>query len=166
MVNVFKEQDTALKYTLLGLKIIVFSMAITIALSMLFGFRLLKVTSGSMVPTYGIGDVVFVNTKYDYDKLKIGDVITYKAGTSNVTHRIVEIAPNGLVVTQGDANGNIDTACGTNVKIVTGIAKKDFVGKVTFGIKGMGKFLESIAKPANFIILSVSLILILFVTIM
>lgn len=166
MVNVFKEQDTTLKYVLLGVRIIVFATALTIALCMLFGFRLLKVTSGSMQPTYGIGDVVFVNTKYDYDKLKIGDVITYKAGSSNVTHRIVEIAPNGLVVTQGDANGNVDTACGTNVKIVTGIAKKDFVGKVTFGVKGLGKLLESIAKPANFIILSISLILILFVTIM
>ena len=166
MVNVFKEKDTTIKYVLLGLRVIVFSTAITIALCMLFGFKMLNITSGSMEPTYGIGDVVFVNTKYDYDKLKVGDVITYKAGTSNVTHRIVEIAPNGLVVTQGDANGNIDTACGTNVKIVTGIAKKDFVGKVTFGVKGLGDLLNSVAKPANFIILSIALVLILFVTIM
>lgn len=119
-----------------------------------------------MVPKYAIGDVVMVDTRYDYDKLKIGDVITYKSGSANVTHRIVDIAPNGLVVTQGDANGSIDTVCGTNVKIVTGISKDKYVGKVVLGVSGLGTFLDKVAKPSNYIILVVALVLILFVTIM
>lgn len=166
MHNVFKEKDSISKYVLLGLKIVVFASAFTIALCMLFGFKFLKITSGSMVPKYAIGDVVMVNTKYDFDKLQIGDVITYKSGSNNVTHRIVEFAPNGLPVTQGDANGTIDTVCGNNNRIVTGISEDNYVGKVTLGIGGLGNLLDSVAKPANFIILAVCLVLVLFVMIM
>lgn len=166
MVNVFKEKDTIGKYVLMGIKVIVFGFAFTIALSLIYGCKFLKITSGSMVPKYAIGDVVMVDTRYDYDKLKIGDVITYKSGSANVTHRIVDIAPNGLVVTQGDANGSVDTVCGTNVKIVTGISKDKYVGKVVLGVSGLGTFLDKVAKPSNYIILVIALVLILFVTIM
>lgn len=154
----------------MGLKIVVFASAFTIALCMLFGFKFLKITSDSMTPKYLKDDVIMVNTKYDFDKLKIGDVITYKAGSNNVTHRIVEFAPNGLPITQGDANATIDTVCGSNVGIAvgqcTGITEENYVGKVTLGIKGLGKLLDSVAKPANFMILAICLVLVLFVMIM
>ena len=166
MYNVFKEEDSISKYVLMGVKIVVFAAAFTIALCMLFGFKFLKITSESMTPKYLVGDVIMVNTKYDFDKLKIGDVITYKSGSNNVTHRIVEFAPNGLPVTQGDANATIDTVCGSNVNIVTGITEENFVGKVTLGVKGLGKLLDSVAKPSNFLILAVCLVLVLFVMIM
>lgn len=154
----------------MGLKIVVFAAAFTIALCMLFGFKFLKITSDSMTPKYLKDDVIMVNTKYDFDKLKVGDVITYKAGSNNVTHRIVEFAPNGLPITQGDANATIDTVCGSNVGIAvgqcTGITEENYVGKVTLGVKGLGKLLDSVAKPANFMILAICLVLVLFVMIM
>lgn len=170
MHNVFKEKDSISKYVLLGLKIVVFASAFTIALCMLFGFKFLKITSGSMMPKYAIGDVVMVNTKYDYDRLQVGDVITYKSGSNNVTHRVVEIK-GGLVITQGDANTTIDTVCGynntlDNENVTQGIKKDDYVGKVTLGIGGLGNLLDSVAKPSNFIILAVCLVLVLFVMIM
>ena len=170
MYNVFKEEDSISKYVLLGLKIVVFACAFTIALTMLFGFKFLKITSESMTPKYLVGDVIMVNTKYDFDKLKVGDVITYKAGSNNVTHRIVEFAPDGLPVTQGDANATIDTVCGSNAGlsagVATGITEENYVGKVTLGVKGLGKLLDSVAKPQNFMILAICLVLVLFVMIM
>ena len=164
-VNIFKEKDTIIKYILIGIKSIVFGTALVIALSMVFGCKFLKIISPSMTPTYNVGDVIFVDTNFDFDKLKVGDVVTYKSGTTNVTHRIVEILPNGRIVTQGDANGSIDPVCGSKLNPV-GMGEDKFVGKVVFGIPGLGNLLETIAQPRNYIVLVVALILILFVTIM
>lgn len=164
-VNVFKSKDTILKYVLIGLKSIVFGTAIIIALSLIFGCKFLKIISPSMTPTYNVGDVIFVDTNFDFDKLKVGDVVTYKSGTTNVTHRIVEILPNGRIVTQGDANGSIDPVCGNKLNMV-GMGEEKFVGKVLFGIPKLGNILETVAQTRNYIILVVALVLILFVTIM
>lgn len=159
MVNVFKNKDTITKYILIGVRAIVFGLAITIVLSLLFGCKYLKVVSPSMTPKYNIGDVVVVNTKVKYEDLQIGDVITYKSGLTNVTHRIVDINSDGLVVTQGDGSKTPDFSG-------SGIAKDNLVGKVMFGIPKLGSLLETIAKPANYMILVIALILILFITIM
>lgn len=166
MVNVFKEKDTTSKYVFLGIRIIVYSLALTIALSLLFGHRFLKIISESMEPKYYRGDVVMVDTKFDYDKLEIGDVITFKAGSSNVTHRVVDITEQGRVVTQGDANASVDTSCLNSQGKVVGLNEKNYVGKVVLGVKGLGSLLDFVAQKANFLILAVALILILFVTIM
>ena len=159
MVNVFKNKDTITKYILIGVRAIVFGLAITIVLSLLFGCKYLKVVSPSMTPKYNIGDVVVVNTKIKYEDLQIGDVITYKSGLTNVTHRIVDINSRGEVITQGDANNSPDFSG-------SGISKDNLVGKVMFGIPKLGSLLETIAKPANYMILVIALILILFITIM
>lgn len=159
MINVFKNKDTITKYVLIGLKAIVFGFAITVVLSLIFGCKYLKIVSESMTPKYAIGDVVVVNTKVNYDDLKIGDVITYKSGTTNVTHRIVDKTASGLVVTQGDANNSPDYSG-------AGIPRSNLVGKVMFGIPKLGTLLESVAKPSNYMILVIALILILFITIM
>ncbi len=168
-VNIFKNKDTIMKYILIGVKSIVFGTGLVIALSMIFGCKFLKIISPSMTPTYNVGDVIFVDTNFNFDKLKVGDVVTYKSGATNVTHRIVDVFINSQgetrIVTQGDANGSIDPLCGSKLNPV-GMGEDKFVGKVIFGIPGLGNLLETIAQPRNYIVLVVALILILFVTIM
>ena len=60
-----------------------------------FGFRIFRVQTGSMIPKYQIGDVIFVR-ETDPDKIKIGDDVTYKGTTGSmkgllVTHRVIDI---------------------------------------------------------------------------
>ena len=71
--------------------------------------RPLTVLSGSMEPTYDIGDVVIVRS-VDTDELVVGDVITFQAVSGEAgltTHRIVGVtlgSEGRSFVTQGDNN--------------------------------------------------------------
>ena len=56
------------------------------------GFRVFNVATGSMVPTYKVGDVIIVK-EVDINELEKGDVVTYLGKESDfagrvVTHRI------------------------------------------------------------------------------
>lgn len=56
----------------------------------LFGFRIFRVETGSMIPTLPIGTLI-ITRQPDMDKiLDVGTVITYKYETAVVTHRIIE----------------------------------------------------------------------------
>lgn len=79
------------------------------------GYRVFNVATGSMVPTYEVGDVIIVK-EVDTNSLVEGDVVSYlgKKGTFSgrvVTHRIVNIE-NGedgkTFTTKGDANDEED----------------------------------------------------------
>lgn len=71
----------------------------------LFGFRIFKVASGSMVPYLNVGDIIVIKKS---DVYKTEDIITYKEGDKSfVTHRIVSIDEDG-VTTKGDANNTND----------------------------------------------------------
>ncbi len=98
----------------------------------LFGYSLLRVSSGSMAPELEIGEVILVQ-QCDGEAVRQNDIITYK-GTSGemagrlVTHRVVKEAyeNNGetYIVTRGDANQSDDSPIKTsNVegKLVTKI---------------------------------------------
>ena len=75
------------------------------------GFRIFNVATGSMVPTYKVGDVIIVK-EVDTDELKVEDPITYIGKEGDfagkvVTHRIknIEETDEGKIFhTQGDAN--------------------------------------------------------------
>ena len=60
----------------------------------LFGFQVYGVLTGSMEPTYPTGSLIYVQ-QVDYNDLKLRDVITFSSGKSIVTHRIIEVVPNG-----------------------------------------------------------------------
>ena len=75
------------------------------------GFHSVVVLSGSMVPTLNVGDVAVTKAAVT-SQLVVGDVITYRAGSGLITHRIIDIeeSPDGrLFHTQGDANASPDT---------------------------------------------------------
>ena len=92
---------------------IVILAAVLVSLRIL-GFELFTVMSGSMAPTFRVGDLVYTKPKDEY---RIGETITFMADAKTVvTHRVIEVIDEedeaGRLVrfyrTQGDANDEAD----------------------------------------------------------
>ena len=99
----------------------------------LFGFRLYRIATGSMVPYLNINDYILVKKSNDY---KEGDVITYTSGETYVTHRIVSITDENIV-TKGDANNTMDEP----------ITKDNIIGKVVLKFGFLGFIIYLFSKP-------------------
>ena len=95
----------------------------------LVGFKPYTVLSGSMEPTYHVGAIIYVK-EVDPDTLKVDDPVTFYLNSSRTvaTHRIIEILPDGRLVTQGDANDTADDP----------ISKSQVIGKPIFQISYLG----------------------------
>lgn len=115
--------------------LIIFLMARTSGESpSVFGYSILRVSSGSMEPELIVGDVIIDKKIEDYSDIKKGDVVTFK-GAGNlsgmlVTHKVIK-APyyeNGelMIQTRGIANEIADEPI--LMTAVTGV----MVCKVTF----------------------------------
>ena len=76
--------------TVLVVLVVVF--AVFLMGSRLVGLQVFNVISGSMEPTYSVGDLLYVKT-VDPDSVKVGDPITFVLNEDLVvaTHRVVEI---------------------------------------------------------------------------
>ena len=100
--------DTAT--TILVVLIVIF--AVFLMGSRLLGLQVFNVISGSMEPTYSVGDLLYVKT-VEPDSVKVGDPITFVLNEDLVvaTHRVVKIdSENRLFTTKGDANESEDAA--------------------------------------------------------
>jgi signal peptidase I len=68
--------------------------------------------TGSMEPAFSGGDLMFLDTKFPYEDLKIGDVVAYSDERYNmgrgIIHRIVGKAPNNQWIMKGDNNPTKD----------------------------------------------------------
>lgn len=98
--------DTAT--TVLVVLVVIF--AIFLMGSRLVGLQVFNVISGSMEPTYSVGDLLYVKT-VDPDSVKVGDPITFVLNEDLMvaTHRVVEIdSENRRFTTKGDANESED----------------------------------------------------------
>jgi signal peptidase len=82
----------------------------------LFGYRYYDVLTGSMEPTYKVGDLIFVRVT-DASEINVGDPVTFNPGATDdsyLTHRVVEKIEDyqGTGVTcfrtRGDANETDD----------------------------------------------------------
>ena len=96
--------------TVLVVLVVVF--AVFLMGSRLMGLQVFNVISGSMEPTYSVGDLLYVKT-VDPDAVKIGDPITFVLNEDLVvaTHRVVAIdSENRHFTTKGDANSTEDAA--------------------------------------------------------
>lgn len=105
-----------------------------------FGRSLLTVVTGSMEPSLHTGDYIYVK-KVPADELEVGDIITFRSEESDVsgklvTHRIIEITPEGDFVTKGDANTIADSKR---------IRQDQIIGKYT----GKAKFFKWINSFAD-----------------
>lgn len=118
-----KKRSVLKKISNVILVIVIFILAAVIALTVftritgntptLFGYSILRVSTGSMEPELHVGDVILTKEVDDVNSLAVGDVITYKGTIGEyanmlITHQIVK-APyvengNTYVVTKGIAN--------------------------------------------------------------
>lgn len=153
--DIYKRENKALKITLIVIKNICLALLITLVFAFATGFKILNILTGSMTPTMPVNTVVVVK-KIPIDQVELGDVITFKMGDSNVTHRVVEINNSGrntVLYTQGDAaqnQGSRET-----------VTEDNFVGVVVFHIPYLGVLLNLIKD--NIIIITVCIVLALFI---
>lgn len=119
----------------------------------LFGYKPMMVMSGSMEPTFSADDLIIVK-KCDIDKLKVGDVVTFKEDKKYITHRISRII-NGNIITKGDAN-TIEDDGYVNSKTIQGIYIKHY--------HKLGSLLNIVNKP-YFLLFSIIPILFIFIDI-
>ncbi|MDP4120389.1 MAG: signal peptidase I [Bacillota bacterium] len=120
-------------------------------------YRGYVVLTGSMVPDIYPGDYI-VDIKTDFNKLKVGDFVTYRSEKHNdangqpmiITHRIESIK-NGQLTTKGMANYLEDTDHPT---------QKDYLGHCVMIIPKFGFVMNFLSKPAGMIILIALIIII------
>lgn len=94
--------------TVLVVLVVIF--AVFLMGSRLMGMQVFNVISGSMEPTYSVGDLLYVKT-VDPDSVKVGDPITFVLNEDLVvaTHRVVKVdRENRQFTTKGDANETED----------------------------------------------------------
>lgn len=85
------------------------------------GYQVFTITTGSMFPMYLEGEKILVKP-ISFDELKVGDVITFKSGSDNVTHMICEINTEDRTVSTIGVHNTF--------KDVTPVAEDEIVGTV------------------------------------
>jgi signal peptidase len=86
------------------------TMAVMAVLPMIIpGYTSASITSGSMMPTLRIGDVVIAADHGDTE-IAPGTIVVYEDPRKHdlVTHRVVSVNPDGSYITKGDVNGAPD----------------------------------------------------------
>lgn len=127
----------------------------------IFGLQVYTVLSGSMVPTYDVGSLIYVKPK-EPNEIKVDDILTFKIDSSDtvVTHRVVEIVyddmNNRLFKTQGDANDTVDE---------NAVKEGNIIGKPVFTIPFLGyiaTFIQTSTGRIISIVISFIMVLIVF----
>ena len=117
--------------------------AVSMLALVLVGYRPLVVRSGSMVPTFRVGDVAVADW-IDAQYLRPGDVVSFRDGErgESITHRVRAVHSDGAVIaveTRGDANRKSEywTA-----------RPNELVGRVVGRVPGVGTVLSAIGRGA------------------
>ena len=125
--------------------------------SRLLGYQVFNVISGSMEPTYSVGDLIYVRDVNPYE-IEVGTPITFVLNENLVvaTHRVVEVdEENQHFYTKGDAN---DTADSSPVHF------NNVIGVPQFSIPLLGYVSDFVQNPPGmYITVAVGFILILVV---
>lgn len=110
------------------------------------GYKSLSVLSGSMRPVFEPGDMIVIR-EVKPENIHIGDILTFKVGSTIVTHRVVQVTnENGAITfkTKGDANNTEDGSLTQDDKLI---------GRYAFRIP-YGGYIGSFARSqAGFILL-------------
>ncbi len=111
-------------------------------LPMPFGIGVAVVLSGSMEPTLGINDVIFVR---ETDSYEVGDIVVYQSGQTLIVHRIIAKAGENLI-TRGDANNTADAP----------VERYAVKGEVIAHIPAVGLAVNALKTPAGILIVLIA----------
>lgn len=121
------------------------------------------VSSGSMIPTLEVNDILMVRNGGSWDDLKVGDIIVFNRPDGEdrvIVHRVAEIDERGdgerIVRTKGDANPA--SIPGTDYPI----REDNYIGRVVYVMQGAGIVAKVISPPVNYIIIAVILVILFF----
>ena len=109
--------------------------------SRLMGYQVYTVITGSMVPNYNVGDLVYVKSVDSIENIRVGDAITFVMNEelTVATHRVIRIdAEKQHLYTKGDAN---EIADGSPVHF------NNVIGVVEFAIPLLGYVSDFIQNP-------------------
>lgn len=106
----------------------------------ILGYSTAVVASGSMVPALSVDDLILNHAQDDY---AVGDIITFRSGSSLTTHRIIEVTEDGYV-TQGDANNTADPGA---------VSADAVVGRVVGKVPHVGSALAFLKTPLGMVTL-------------
>ena len=111
---------------------------ITSKTNAILGIQSFVVLSGSMQPAIPVGGIVYTQKQASYQK---GDIVAFKSGDVNVTHRIVDVKNDGSFQTKGDANNASDSKT---------IPVNDIFGKQVFFLPYAGRLIIFLKTPQGF----------------
>ena len=99
------------------------------------GYRPFILKTGSMEPLYAKGSLCWINTHYDIEALKIGDVLVYRSPVNTlVLHRLIrKLDAERKFIMQGDAN---------SISQTIELSKINFIGKEAFTIPYLGTMID------------------------
>lgn len=137
------------------LMVVLLALAAVLIVPVILGYTELAVLTGSMQPTIPVGSLIYVK-EVEPSTLQVGDVVTYQLeGDTMVTHRVVEVNPDGgYLVTQGDANEDPDGQ----------ITFDRIVGKMDFHLPYLGYISMNIRTKTGIFAICGTLIAIILLT--
>ena len=137
---------------------------ITFAVALLAGYKFKFVVTSSMEPTYKTRSCIIVLAPCDYyNDVEIGDVVTWGAGQTTFTHRVVDtkqVEVNGETKTYWVARGDNPTIALDNTQVVS---PDVFVGKVVYHSNVVGAIFNYIKE--NIMLVAFCLVVIFLVCI-
>lgn len=117
------------------------------------GIQSYIVRSGSMEPGIPTGSICMVDTKYEFQKIRVNDVIAFRMGSNLVTHRVIQMTEDGLI-TKGDHN-DVDDGLTTT--------EENYVGKNIMTIPCLGyilSWIQTIKGKITIVIFTLSIMVI------
>jgi signal peptidase len=115
------------------------------------------VSSGSMIPTLNVGDIIVVKDKDSFKSLQVGDIIVFHSPAGDgrvIVHRIysMTIDQYGVAIyTKGDNNPAPDGWV---------VRESHYIGKVVFTLPYLGRITSIIQPPLNYILILFFIVLI------
>lgn len=143
-----------LTYLFKGLSWIVIAAIViylAIAAPVVAGFHPVVVLSGSMEPVFPVGSIIYYHP-CNFENLKAGDIVTFKAENSLVTHRITVVNRISRTInTKGDNNPTEDPVP---------VEESEIAGRAAgFAIPYAGYFVMNGKKPAAIAVMAVILLI-------
>jgi signal peptidase I len=164
--------------------IVVVILVIGFTINFLFGTinPFYVVVSGSMIPNLNIGDLLVIDHNYNYNNLKVGDIIVFNTpGVNNkgqhltIVHRVAEIITVPSIERGGSNNDQNNDNHNSIIKIIRTkgdanpgsirlldypIRQQNYIGKVVHVIPKVGLVTMVIRPPLNYIIIGAIVIVI------